>query len=52
MPKREFDVRLRKVGNSFVVTVPKDIINRFELKEGDFIALNFNSNEIKRDIKK
>ncbi|MFA5855788.1 MAG: AbrB/MazE/SpoVT family DNA-binding domain-containing protein [Candidatus Pacearchaeota archaeon] len=52
MKERKFDVRLRKVGNSYVVTIPKDTIDRFELTEGDFIALSFDSNEIKRGSSK
>jgi len=48
MTKRKFDVKLRKVGNSYVVTVPKDTINRFELNEGDFLALELDSKEIKK----
>jgi len=51
MPKRKFDVKIRKVGNSFIVTIPKDIIDRFELKQRDFIALTFDSNEIKKEKK-
>jgi len=47
--KRKFDVKLRKVGNSYVVTIPKDTVDRFELKEGDFIALTFDSTEIKKE---
>lgn len=52
MPKRKFDVKLRKVGNSYVVTIPKDTINRFELNEGDFLAIELDSNEIKHQNKK
>ncbi len=48
MPKRKFDVKLRKVGNSYVVTIPKDTIDRFELEEGDFLALSLDTNEIKK----
>jgi len=51
MTKRKFDVKIRKVGNSKVVTIPKDTINRFELSEGDFIALTFDPNEIKKQTK-
>jgi len=46
MPKRKFDVKLRKVGNSYVVTVPKDTIDRFNLKEGDYLAIDFDPSEI------
>ena len=48
MPVRKFDVKLRKVGNSYVVTIPKETVNRFRLNEGDYIAINFDSKEIKR----
>ena len=49
MPKRKFDVKLRKVGNSYVVTIPKDTIDRFELKEGDFLAVELDTEEIKKE---
>jgi putative addiction module antidote len=39
--RRKIDVKLRKVGNSHVVTVPKDTIDRFKLKEGDYLAIDF-----------
>jgi putative addiction module antidote len=53
MGKRKFDVKLRKVGNSFVVTIPKDTIDRFELEEGDFVAIDLDTDEIKKsDLKK
>lgn len=37
---REFDGKIRKVGNSYVVTIPMSIINRFKLKDGSFITVN------------
>jgi len=46
--KRKFDVKLRKVGNSYVVTIPKETVDRFALGEGDYLALNFDSDEIKK----
>lgn len=49
--KRKFDVKLRKVGNSFVVTIPKDTVDRFDLDEGDFLPLDLDTSEIRR-IKK
>ena len=52
MKKRKFDVKLRKVGNSYVVTIPKDTVNRFRLEEGDYLAINFDAEEIKRGRKK
>ena len=51
MPKRKFDVKLRKVGNSYVVTIPKDTVDRFDLGEGDFLAMNLDTDEIRRDKK-
>ena len=52
MPKRKFDVKLRKVGNSYVVTIPKDTIDRFELNEGDFLAIELDSKETKKSKEK
>ena len=51
MKKRKFDAKLRKVGNSYVVTIPKDTIDRFSLEEGDFLAINLETDEIKRGSK-
>lgn len=48
MSKRKFDAKLRKVGNSYVVTIPKDTINRFDLEEGDFLAIDIDIKEIKK----
>ena len=50
--KRKFDVKLRKVGNSYVVTIPADFIERFELSEGDFLAVEVDVDEIKYNIRK
>ncbi len=52
MSKRKFDVKLRKVGNSYVVTIPMDTIERFSLNEGDLIAIEIDTNEIKKRGKK
>ena len=48
MSKRKFDVKLRKVGNSYVITIPKDTIDRFELNEGDFLPIEIDTEEIKK----
>ena len=45
---RKFDVKLRKVGNSYVVTIPKDFVDRFEVEQGDFLVVGLDSKEIKR----
>ena len=49
---RNFDVKLRKVGNSFVVTIPADFVERFELGEGDFLNLDIDPNGIKKGGKR
>jgi len=45
MIKREFDAQLRKVGNSFVITVPSSIIKRFKLKPKKFITITLENEE-------
>ncbi len=40
--KREFDAKLRKVGNSFVVTIPAIIVQKFKLKANQFIDISIN----------
>jgi len=56
MSKRKFDVKLRKVGNSYVVTIPKETIDRFELKENDYLAIELDPSEVnngkKKDVQK
>ena len=49
---RKFDVKLRKVGNSHVITIPSDFVERFELDNGDFLNLKIDPNEIKHIKKK
>ena len=51
MSKRKFDVKLRKVGNSYVVTIPKDTVDRFEIDEGDFLPIEIDTEEIKKQAK-
>jgi len=48
MAKRKFDVKLRKVGNSYVVTIPKDTIDRFSINEGDYVSIELDIEEIKK----
>ena len=40
MIRREFDSKVRKVGNSYVVTIPANIVKRFKLKQGKFVTAN------------
>jgi antitoxin component of MazEF toxin-antitoxin module len=39
--------RLRKSGNSYVVTIPKDEVDRLGLREGQMIALDVTPLELK-----
>lgn len=39
MPKRTFDSQLRKVGNSFVITIPSSLIKKFKLKPKKLLTL-------------
>jgi putative addiction module antidote len=48
MSKRKFDVKLRKVGNSYVVTIPKDTIDRFNINEGDYVSIELETEKIKK----
>ncbi len=40
MPTAVFHVRLRRVGNSWVITVPKEIVEGSKWKEGDDLAIS------------
>ena len=39
--------KLRKVGNSYVVTVPKAEVERKQLREGDFVSLEVNRLDVR-----
>ena len=39
--------QVRKVGNSFVITVPKSEVERLGIEEGDFVSAQFNRLEIR-----
>lgn len=39
--------QLRKVGNSYVLTVPKSEIDRLQAEEGDYISMDLNKMELK-----
>lgn len=55
MPKRKFDAKLRKVGNSYVVTIPRETIDRFEIKENDYLTIELDTSEVnkeKKDVQK
>jgi len=36
--EREFDAQIRRVGNSYIITIPSTIIKRFKLKQGTFLT--------------
>ena len=38
--------RLRKVGNSFVVTIPRDEIERLNLREGQLLSISVEPLEV------
>ena len=42
MVKRNIDAKIRKVGNSFVITIPMSIVEKFKLKKGKLIEVSFN----------
>lgn len=37
--RREIDTKIRKVGNSYVVTIPMSIIKKWDLKEGEDLTI-------------
>lgn len=37
--KREFDGKIWRTGNAFVITIPKRIIKKFKLKQGDDLEI-------------
>jgi putative addiction module antidote len=39
--------QLRKVGNSYVVTIPKDEVERLELKEGQILSIEITPMELR-----
>lgn len=39
--------QLRKVGNSYVVTIPKTEMERLDLIEGDFVTMDLRKMELK-----
>ncbi len=50
--QRTFDAKVRKVGNSYVVTIPIETVERFKLCEGDYLALSINSEDVQKKVKK
>ena len=43
--EREFDAKIRRVGNSYVVTIPSNIVKRFKLKQNKFITVKVSTDE-------
>jgi putative addiction module antidote len=39
--------KLRKTGNSYVVTIPKDLIEKLDLTEGDLLAVQVQPAEVR-----
>jgi len=52
MTVRKFDARLRKIGNSFVITIPKGSVDRFNLEDGDYLVMSFDSEDIQKSKSK
>jgi len=42
-----FKLKLSKVGNSLRLTIPKPVVDRLSLKEGDVLILSVSGHEIK-----
>ncbi len=42
--KRETDTKLWKTGNSYVITIPKKIIKKWKLKEGEELEIIIKKN--------
>ena len=42
--KRIYDAKIWKTGNSYVVTVPLSIIQKFKLKENDLVEITIQKN--------
>ena len=45
--RREFDAKIRKVGNSHVVTIPALTVERFKLKENQFVTIIIDTERMK-----
>jgi len=43
--------QLRKVGNSYVVTIPKDEVERLQIKEGQLLSLEITPMEVRPVLK-
>ena len=39
MKNRTFDAKLRIVGNSFIITIPKSFVKKCGLMKGDFLEI-------------
>lgn len=37
--KRKFDAKIWRTGNAFVITIPSNLIKRFNLKNGEFLEV-------------
>lgn len=46
--KRKFDAKLWKTGNAIVVSIPSNIVKRFELKKGKFVEITIEDNGKKK----
>jgi putative addiction module antidote len=42
--------KIRRVGNSFVVTIPKEEVERQNLQEGDFVGIEVRKVQLKPEM--
>lgn len=42
MAKRTIDAKVRKVGHSYIITIPMKIVEKFKIRKGDTIEVNLN----------
>jgi len=41
MPKvRVFSVRVRRAGNSYIITIPREVAEKLGLQEGDWVVVS------------
>jgi len=46
--RREFDAKIRKGGNSHVITIPAETFERFKLKVGEFLTVSIEIEDNKK----
>jgi len=49
--ERKFDTKLWKTGNAIVVTIPSSIIDKFNLKKGEYVEITIEKDDQKKTKK-